>query len=988
MKKPYVFISYSTKDSDVANLIYSYLEGNGINCWIASQNIEGGASFAMKIVEAIDDCTAFVLVASASSNESPHVSREMSLATGKNKTIIPFRIQEYTLSKNNLYFLQLSQWISAENNVNEALKHLLSALRDEFPQEFVEKDTVSTSRHTTISKNATKEEKTDDIPPLSREEIVNLLLEKIEKFPYCLKDRAWAEHYDEFKKKAMMLFSTTLSMNFKGKPTAQGVDYVDLIVDALSGRAGSTIQVNGLPGCAKNMLLQLAYYKMLENFLRGESNCLPVYLSSSYYEKRTYTPGKEQEEMTALIAEELKTYFAYLSKNPDVTPVLMLEAVREHIVSSFAPEDVILKLWQPYGKFSRIIAVDTGLIKNRLRLKRGIPILGSSSGYMFKFQSIPITNKESCLIAIRAILDMYIDEYDDLSEHDVYSALLKLKYEVVDIFVIRLVSTELTHGCSIATISLVDMYEKLAIAEVKKTTDTLLNIAKEIYTYVYDERLNNSFQSYNAVLWSLPHKHNTYLEFLIAYYFSHTIMDADATNDFDILKASMTSMENQFVSHYMKDSYLLQKAILDLVTNNYNCFNYAQKNTAVYWIGKLTYTELKERARELLESEYQRLKGVVKTNNSNTLVNKNNHFLFRSVCLALIDHGCTNILDEYLCLIVINDVANAINRGAVIQYMGDGFNTERYNELYLDTDPALGEQSIRILCSRVESKLMEKRVGFVETNLVSLLTLVQARMHVPPEQLPYNLGTYAKICLQLIEEYYKRPKSITSDKLHFYFMSICDDLRLYMGNYRSDVAFTLYKNFESMNRKMAAWKNCGIDTPPSYAEQTLAAWMMGMVFLPEEHSTEGYCKNEVLDMILIHAMADSVLGTDGESLAVWDKDMKAQNEYIKKIFLKGTFPNVANMTHYYNVWTGYYNCKHINARIARDIIMIQAVDTFFSYLSKNMDAFSWETVQEWLEKNNQLSTNIGYDLFDRIILHNSVYRKLVDYKVTASTDDL
>ena len=985
MKKPYVFISYSTKDSDVANLVHSYLEGNGISCWIASQNIEGGESFAMKIVDAIEECAAFVLIASEHSNDSPHVSREMSLATGKDKKIIPFRIQEYTLSKNNVYFLQLSQWISAEGNINEALKHLLAAIRAELPEQTSEPEPIITIKPKPQPREAKKKDsEIDDSPSLSRKEIVELLLKKIEKFPYCLKDRAWGENYDSFKSKAMLLFASTLSMSFKGKPTAGGVDYVDLIVDTLSAKHGTSIQINGLPGCAKNMLIQLAYYKMLENFMLGKSDCLPVYLSSSYYEKRPYTRGKEREEMSALINEELKEYFSFLSKNPEVKPVLMLEAVREHIVSSFAPEDVILKLWQPYGKFSRIVAIDVGLIKNRLRLKRGIPLLGAASGYAFKFHSIPITDKEVCLTVIRSILDMYIDEYDDLSEQDVYRALVKLNFEVVDIFTIRLVATELVRGCSLDTISLIDMYERLAVTEVKGDTSKLLEISKELYSCVYDEKAKISFDYYNAALWSLPHKHNTYLEFLIAHYFSHTIADSDKSNDYDIFNASMTSMENLFISSSMKDNYPLQKSLLDLVLNNYSNFNYAQKNTSAYWIGKLTYTELKEKSKVLLEAEYKRLKPLVKTNNTMTLENKNNHRLFRSVCLALIDHGCTDILDEYLCLIVINDVANAINRGAVVQYMGDGFSTNLYNELYLDTDLNLGEQPIRILCSRVEATLTEKRLGFVETNLVSLLTLVQARMHIQPEKLPYKLGKYATVCLDLLEKYYKRPRSVVSDKLHFYFMSISDDLKLYVNNYRSDVAFTLYKDFQSMNNQRTTWQKHGIDEPESYAEHTLGAWMMAMIFLPEESDAQGYVKSEILEMILIHDMADAVLGKEKDALAALDKDLKDQNEQIKKMFLKGTFPEVANMTHYYNIWTGYYNNRNINSRIARDINLIQTIDTFFSHFANEPDKFSLETVQEWLEKNNSLSTDIGYDLFERIILRNSKYRKAVDDKVTDS----
>ena len=140
-------------------------------------------------------------------------------------------------------------------------------------------------------------------------------------------------------------------------------------------------------------------------------------------------------------------------------------------------------------------------------------------------------------------------------------------------------------------------------------------------------------------------------------------------------------------------------------------------------------------------------------------------------------------------------------------------------------------------------------------------------------------------------------------------------------------------------------------------------------------------------MIMVHTMADAVLGKSDEPLAISDRELKEQNEQIKKMFLKGTFPEVANMTHYYNVWTGYYNCKNINARIARDINLIQTTNTFFTHFSNDPDSFSLELVKEWLENNNRLTTNIGYDLFDRIILHNSTYRKIVDYKFTTASSN-
>lgn len=48
-----VFISYSTKDVDIAESACKILESNGIKCWIAPRNEIGGKEFAEVIVDAI-----------------------------------------------------------------------------------------------------------------------------------------------------------------------------------------------------------------------------------------------------------------------------------------------------------------------------------------------------------------------------------------------------------------------------------------------------------------------------------------------------------------------------------------------------------------------------------------------------------------------------------------------------------------------------------------------------------------------------------------------------------------------------------------------------------------------------------------------------------------------------------------------------------------------------------------------------------------------
>ena len=126
MEKPYVFISYSTRDQEYANKVHDTLTKHGINSWIATNEIHGGQSFAEEITDAIQNCKVFCLVLSQNSDQSPHVSNETSLAFSARKTIIPIRIQRFELSKNTTYFLQQAQWIDAYDDFSLALEQLVA----------------------------------------------------------------------------------------------------------------------------------------------------------------------------------------------------------------------------------------------------------------------------------------------------------------------------------------------------------------------------------------------------------------------------------------------------------------------------------------------------------------------------------------------------------------------------------------------------------------------------------------------------------------------------------------------------------------------------------------------------------------------------------------------------------------------------------------------------------------------------------------------
>ena len=57
-----VFISYSSKNHEIAQLIFNKLENESVKCWMAPQSLNGGDEYEGVIDEAIRACKVFVLV--------------------------------------------------------------------------------------------------------------------------------------------------------------------------------------------------------------------------------------------------------------------------------------------------------------------------------------------------------------------------------------------------------------------------------------------------------------------------------------------------------------------------------------------------------------------------------------------------------------------------------------------------------------------------------------------------------------------------------------------------------------------------------------------------------------------------------------------------------------------------------------------------------------------------------------------------------------
>jgi|GEM_PF-2307604 tetratricopeptide (TPR) repeat protein len=125
-----IFISYSSKDKLTADKICSYLEANGIRCWITPRDVLPGSNWGESIIDALYEARAILLVFSSNSNLSEHIKREVERAVSRGKAIIPFRIEDVMPCKSLEYFISAQHWLDAYTPpLEKHLQHLVKTIK-------------------------------------------------------------------------------------------------------------------------------------------------------------------------------------------------------------------------------------------------------------------------------------------------------------------------------------------------------------------------------------------------------------------------------------------------------------------------------------------------------------------------------------------------------------------------------------------------------------------------------------------------------------------------------------------------------------------------------------------------------------------------------------------------------------------------------------------------------------------------------------------
>ncbi|HEX4407637.1 MAG TPA: toll/interleukin-1 receptor domain-containing protein [Xanthobacteraceae bacterium] len=106
-----VFISYSSKDQDIAETICRALEARGLACWIACRDVHAGDNFQESIVRALRAARVMVLVFTSNANNSDEIKKELVLAGRHQVTVVPVRVEDVAPNDAFTYEFATRQWV-------------------------------------------------------------------------------------------------------------------------------------------------------------------------------------------------------------------------------------------------------------------------------------------------------------------------------------------------------------------------------------------------------------------------------------------------------------------------------------------------------------------------------------------------------------------------------------------------------------------------------------------------------------------------------------------------------------------------------------------------------------------------------------------------------------------------------------------------------------------------------------------------------------
>lgn len=127
-RQPIAFISHHSSQVETARQLKKVLGQNGVDGWMAPDDIDPGRPFDQAIIEQVRRSDLIILLFCARSDQSRHVKRELMMAENGDKLVFPVRLENID-AEGLAYWLNDYQWIDWFDRRDDTIQRMIETIK-------------------------------------------------------------------------------------------------------------------------------------------------------------------------------------------------------------------------------------------------------------------------------------------------------------------------------------------------------------------------------------------------------------------------------------------------------------------------------------------------------------------------------------------------------------------------------------------------------------------------------------------------------------------------------------------------------------------------------------------------------------------------------------------------------------------------------------------------------------------------------------------